>query len=208
VQRLRVRIVVWHHHSRKRCGRGRRWHDSRGGKSKLHRGRSKLLAHVVDGLVGGHWHHRTHRCYHQSKIHGRRWLLPHRRSGGALLMWGRWDATGSRRQDRLVEACHRASYCIHPHCIWVVHWTWVTTRHAVVVVVKVPAMRMAVGPIFKCLEQGGRLRRALAARKSSGLLVRRRGWVTSAAGQRLTQCRVAAVLLLLQRVDAGKELLP
>jgi hypothetical protein len=45
--------------------------------------------------------------------------------------------------------------------------------HAGVGVVDVPAMHMAVVLIFKRLEQGGWLQLALAARKSSGLLVQR-----------------------------------
>jgi hypothetical protein len=124
-----------------------------------------------------------------------------------LLLWGRWDATGRGRQDCSVEACRQASHCICPHCVWVVQRTWVMARHACVGVVDVPAMQMTVVPIFKCLEWGGWLQWALAARKSSGLLVRRRGWIASAAGQRLTQCTAAAALLLLQHVDAGGRLL-
>jgi hypothetical protein len=85
---------------------GRRWRGSRGGKSELRKGRSKLLAHVVDGLVGGCWHHWTHCCHQWSKIHGRQRLLPHCRGGGAVLPWGRWDATKSGRQNRPVEARH------------------------------------------------------------------------------------------------------
>ncbi len=81
-----------------------------------------------------------------------------------------------------MEACHQASHCIRPCCVWVVRGTWVTTRHASVVVVDVPAMCMTVVQIFERLEWGGRFRWVLAARKSSGLLVRRWGWVTSAAG--------------------------
>jgi hypothetical protein len=54
--------------------------------------------------------------------------------------------------------------------------------HVGVGVVDVPAMHMAVVPIFKPLERGGLLQRTLAARKSSGLLVQRRGWISSAAG--------------------------
>jgi hypothetical protein len=55
-------------------------------------------------------------------------------------------------------------------------------RHAIVGVVDVPAMHMAVVPIFKRLEQGGWLQRALATRKSSGLLAHCPVWISSAAG--------------------------
>jgi hypothetical protein len=48
-------------------------------------------------------------------------------------------------------------------------------RHAGVGVVDISAMRMAVVPIFKRLKQGGWLQRALAARKSSGLLIQHQG---------------------------------
>ncbi len=44
-------------------------------------------------------------------------------------------------------------------------------QHAGVGVVNISAMRMAVVPIFKRLEQGGWLQRALAARESSGMLI-------------------------------------
>ncbi len=60
------------------------------------------MAHVVDGLVGGCWHHQTNRCHHWSKIHGRRGLLPHCRGVGSWRTWGRWDPTGSGRQNRPV----------------------------------------------------------------------------------------------------------
>jgi hypothetical protein len=54
-------------------------------------------------------------------------------------------------------------------------------QHASVGVVDIPAMRMAVVPIFKCLERGGWLQQALAARKSSGLLIQCQGWISSTA---------------------------
>jgi hypothetical protein len=44
-------------------------------------------------------------------------------------------------------------------------------RHAGVGVVDIPAMHMEVVPIFKRLEKGGWLQRALADRKSSMLLI-------------------------------------
>jgi hypothetical protein len=131
------------------------------------------LVHVVDGLVGGRRHHRMHRRHHQSKTHGRRGLLPHHRGGGSGRTW--WDATGSGRQNFPVQAQRVASHRIRPCRIRVVQQTWVTARHAGVGVVDISAMRMAVVPIFKPLDQGGWLQRALAARKSSGLLIQRRG---------------------------------
>jgi hypothetical protein len=137
---------------------------------------SELVAHVVDGLVGGHWHHQTHCCHHQSKTHGRRGLLPHHRGGGSWRTW--WDVTGNGRQHCPVQEAHSvASHCICPHRVWVVQWAWMMARHAGVGVVHISAMRMTVVPIFKRLEQGGWLQRALATRKSFGLLIRRRGWI-------------------------------
>jgi hypothetical protein len=114
-----------------------------------------MLAHVVDGLVGGRWHHQMHYRHHWSKIHGRQGLLSHRRGGGALLTWDRWDATGSGRQDHPEEARLQASHHICPRCVQVVQQTWVTAQNAGVGVVDVLAMRMTVVPIFKPLERGG-----------------------------------------------------
>jgi hypothetical protein len=94
-------------------------------------------------------------------------------------MW--WDANGSGRQNCPVQACCVASHRICPRHVWVVRRTWVTAQHASVGVVNISAMRMAVVPIFKRLEQGGWLQRALAARKSSRLMIQRRGLISSAA---------------------------
>ncbi len=56
-----------------------------------------------------------------------------------------------------------------------------TAQHAGVGVVGISAIRMAVVLIFKRLEQGRWLHRALAARKSSMLLIQPRGWISFAA---------------------------
>jgi hypothetical protein len=56
---------------------------------------------------------------------------------------------------------------------------------------------------FQSLERGGWLQRALATRKSSGLLIHHQGWISSATSRRLTQRTVAAALVLLRCVDAG-----
>jgi hypothetical protein len=142
-----------------------------------------------------------HCCHHWSKTHGMRGLLSHHRNGGSWRMW--WDVTRSGRQNRPVQACHVASHCIHPCRVWVMQRTWVTARHAGVGVADISALHMAVVPIFKRLEQGGWLQWALAARKSSGLLIQLWGWIFLAAGWRSTQRTTAAMLLLLQHVDSG-----
>jgi hypothetical protein len=172
--------IVWHHYcSRGRCRRGR-WCASG-------EGRSELLPHVVYCLVGCLVRHRRHNRMHhrhcQSKIHGRGGLLPHRRGGGTLLMWGRWDASRSQRKDCFVEAHCQASHRVCPCCVRVVRRPRILAWRAGVGVVDVPAMRAAVVLILKPFEGGGWQERALASAES-GLGVR---WgLISTAGGRLT----------------------
>ena len=60
-----------------------------------------------------------------------------------------------KQQNHPVQAHHVASHRICPRCVWVVQRTWVMAQHAGVGVVDISAMRMAVVPFFKRLEQGG-----------------------------------------------------
>jgi hypothetical protein len=130
--------------------------------------RFKLLAHVVDGLVGhwqNHWHHWMHRRHCGSEGDGWWQLLPHCWGGSMLYTRGRWGATRTRRQDCLVEAHRRASHHVPPYCRIIAQRSRLLACSAGVVVVNVATMGVTVIPILEVLERHGGLHRMLARRR-------------------------------------------
>ena len=117
---------------------------------------SHLLTNVVDGLlVGRHRHRQTHCRHRGGERGGGRGLRPHC-FGGCRLMLLRWRAlTGSQREDRLVEARHRAAHCVHPCRQMIVIWSRPAACFAGVGVGNVPTVRGTIIQFLKRLNGVG-----------------------------------------------------